>query len=517
MSGFGWLSNLIVYLIEQYNVKTISAAQIFNVVNGFVSLLPVLGAIIADSYFGCYFVISVVTFISFLGSVLLTISASFDSLRPQPCVTGSNIICKGPSTFQFTVLYAAITMAAIGLGCGRFILATMGANQFDKPKEQASAFDWYFITVYTSALVSSTLIVYVQGVSWGWGFGLCVVASFFGWIIFVLGYFFYKHDKPLGSPFKDITRVAIAFLRKRKLSLSSNMSDYYHGSGETGKNVAMPQNSFRFLNRAALKIEGDIAQDGSIIRPWRICTIQQVEDFKILIRITPLWSTTLFLCVPIAMQSSLVVLQALVMDRHFGPNFKIPAGSVLVVVYISTSIFLSIIDRLMVPIWRKLTKHTPTPLQRIGVGHMFNILSMVVSALVESKRLKLVKDRDLEVLWLFPQLVLVGVGEAFHFPGQLALYYQEFPSSLQSTSTAMVPLVIGLSYYVGTALTSLFQNNTSWLLDNINNGRVDNVYWTLAVIGALNLGYYLICSKLYKFQNLEKEASDDCSINDIDN
>ncbi|XWS28449.1 hypothetical protein CRYUN_Cryun25bG0070000 [Craigia yunnanensis] len=46
-------------------------------------------------------------------------------------------------------------------------------------------------------------------------------------------------------------------------------------------------------------------------------------------------------------------------------------------------------------------------------------------------------------LLLLPQLVLTGIGEAFHFPGQVSLYYQEFPASLSSTATAMVAMIIG--------------------------------------------------------------------------
>lgn len=65
---------------------------------------------------------------------------------------------------------------------------------------------------------------------------------------------------------------------------------------------------------------------------------------------------------------------------------------------------------------------------RIGLGHVLSVLSMAVSAVVESKRLNIAQDQSgaiipMHVLWLFPQLVLVGIGEAFHFPGQISLYY----------------------------------------------------------------------------------------------
>jgi peptide/histidine transporter 3/4 len=120
----------------------------------------------------------------------------------------------------------------------------------------------------------------------------------------------------------------------------------------------------------------------------------------------------------------------------------------------------------------------------------------------------------MSILWLFPQLVLVGLGEAFHFPGQVALYYQEFPTSLRSTSTAMIALVIGIAFYLSTALIDLVRRVTGWLPDNINHGRVDNVYWVVVVVGVVNFVYYLVCSSLYKYQNVEKGVDDSSPTDD---
>ena len=167
--------------------------------------------------------------------------------------------------------------------------------------------------------------------------------------------------------------------------------------------------------------------------------MQQVEDLKALIRIFLIWSTGIFLSIPVAILGSLTILQALTMDRHLGPNFKIPAGSMVVIPTISTVISLTLIDRFLCSLWLKLTHQSLTPLQREGVGHILNILSMIASGIVESKRLKIAHTHQpnstvpMLVLWLFPQLVIEGIGEAFHFPGQVAFYYQEFPLSLRST------------------------------------------------------------------------------------
>ncbi|XP_004295994.1 PREDICTED: protein NRT1/ PTR FAMILY 2.7-like isoform X1 [Fragaria vesca subsp. vesca] len=524
----GWGSNLIVYLIQEFNVKSIAAAQVSNVVSGSINFFPVIGAIIADSLLGSFPVISVSSFISLLGICLLALTATLGSLRPPPCVIGSDV-CQPTTKLQLAILYTSITLASIGSGGTRFTLATIGANQFDKPKNQSTFFNWFFFTNYIASVVSGTVIVYVEdNVGWKWGFGICVIGNLIGLAIFLSGSRFYRFDKPQGSPFIGLARVIVASTRKRNLHISSDESkDFYYGhGGVTDVVAATPSKSFRFLNRAAQKMEGDTKPDGSILKPWRLCTVQQVEDFKTLVRILPLWSSSIFLGTPIAVQVSLTILQALTMDRHLGPHFKIPAGSIIVVELVACAFFIAILDRFLCPLWQKLFGQFPTPLQRLGLGHVLNVLGMAVSALVESKRLKITEDHHLQdkpgaitpmlALWLFPQLVLVGVGEAFHFPGQVALYYQEFPVSLRNTSTAMISLIIGMSFYLSTGIIDFVRRVTSWLPDNINKGKLDNVYWMLVVVGVVNFGYYLVCANLYKYQNAsDADSSDEVKMSDI--
>ncbi|XP_022156163.1 protein NRT1/ PTR FAMILY 2.7-like [Momordica charantia] len=510
LASGGWLSNLMVYLIQQYNISTINAALILNVLSGCLSVFPIVGAFIADSFFGSFSVIVISSCISLLGIISLTLTATINSLRPQ----GDD---HSPSKLQYAILSLGIILASIGVGGTRYTLATVGANQYDVVKDQNVFFNWFFFTLYAAFLASSTAIVYIQdNVSWGWGFGISLAANVIGLAIFLLGNRFYRRDMPRGSPFTALARVLVATARKRlsRLPWPATSDGYYYGEEHVGKVMdGVPTKSLRCLNRAALITEGDVNLDGSIAKPWRLCKVQEVEDFKTLLRIFPLWSTSIFLSVPIAIQASLTILQALTMDRHLGPNFKIPAGSFLVVTFISTTIFLTLIDRFLFPLWEKFIGRSPRSLQRIGIGHVLNTLGMVVSAVVESKRLKIAHAHHLQgqpetivpmlSLWLFPQLVLVGIGEAFHFPGQVALYYQEFPTSLRSTATAMISMVIAVSFYLSTALIDLLHRVTKWLPDDINQGRLDNVYWMISVIGVINFCYYLVCAKWYRYQNVE--------------
>ncbi|XP_023639010.1 protein NRT1/ PTR FAMILY 2.3 isoform X2 [Capsella rubella] len=471
VTSFGWLMNLIVFLIEEFNIKSIAAAQISNIVNGCTSMLPVVAAVVADSFFGNIPVVSVSAFISLLGICLLTLITSFDYLRPKPCETGS-ILCQSPSTIQLGFLYAALALVTTGTAGTRVTLASVGANQYEKPKDKGSFFNWYFLTLNAGAVISATAIVYTQdNASWKLGFGLCAAANLISFFVFFSGKRYYKHDKPMKSPFTSLIRVVVAATLRRKAVISSKEEDYHQNEliEETKNSALMPSKSFRFLNRAALKAQGDLKPSGGSF----LCSVQEVEDFKAVLRLIPLWLAIILVSTSIGVQASLMVLQGLVTDRGIGPHFKVPAGSLQVITIISACIVIIINNWLVFPMYQKLTHKPLTPLQKVGIGQVFTILSMAISAVVEAKRLKTVgNEHPMSVLW--------------------------------NTATSLTSLVIGISFYVSTALIDVIQRNTAWLPDDINHGRVDNVYWVLVIGGVLNLGYFLVCSWVYQYRNFQE-------------
>ncbi|KAF7113302.1 hypothetical protein RHSIM_RhsimUnG0138700 [Rhododendron simsii] len=463
LAAGGWVNNFIVFMIGEFNVKSIEAAQLWNVVNGCTSMFPVVGAIVADSFLGNFTVICISSLFSLLGIILLLLCSTIDSLRPPPCDQNGPTSCITASRLQLSILYLAITLATIGLGGTRFTIGALGADQFDDPRHQGSFFNWYLFTLYTASAISATAVVYVEdNVSWGWGFGICAAANVVGLAIFVSGSRFYRPVKPKGSPFTGLARVVVAAVQKRNVVVSSKSEDYYNRADNGGVNLvaATPTGAFKFLNRAALLTEGDTKPDGSIAKLWKLCTLQQVEDLKILIRISPLWSTGILLSTPLAVQMSLATLQAITMNRHIGPHFKIPAGSMLVFIMVSCCIAIIFIERFFFPMWQKVTGRFPPPLQRVGIGHVLCALSM------------------------------------------------EFPLALKSTATAMVAMMIAIAFYLSTAVVGIVQRETNWLPDNINEGRMDKVYWVCFGLGGFNFVYYLVCAWLYKYQGVAKVADE---------
>lgn len=75
----------------------------------------------------------------------------------------------------------------------------------------------------------------------------------------------------------------------------------------------------RFLDKAAIEDEGDKLNGSSAVSPWRLCTVHQIEEFKSLLRMAPIWATTILVSTVIVQQGTFSVQQGRSMDRC-GPN-----------------------------------------------------------------------------------------------------------------------------------------------------------------------------------------------------
>ncbi|KAH9295085.1 hypothetical protein KI387_038673, partial [Taxus chinensis] len=291
----GLSTNIIVYLTTQFNIKIIQATNIINISNGGSQLAPLFGAFLADSYFGRFATIAMCSVISFLAMFVITLTASIRSLRPPGCspherAAGS---CHGPSKGQYAVLYLYFALSTVGSGGVSFISSAFGADQFDKETAEGmrkiqTFFNWYYFALYSSVILASTVIVYIQAnVSWAWGFGICAVLTGTSVVLFFCGKKLYTRIRPVGSPFAGLAQVLVACVRNRHLQLPSDAQDLYHSKIMDSARLPLTQ-QLRFLNKAAIKT----SQEGQTNpNPWRLCTVQQVEELKSVLKTLPIWST----------------------------------------------------------------------------------------------------------------------------------------------------------------------------------------------------------------------------------
>jgi len=253
--------------------------------------------------------------------------------------------------------------------------------------------------------------------------------------------------------------------------------------------------------------------------PWRLCTVTQVEEVKLLIRMLPIWVTNLMFSAVFAQVGTLFLNQGTTLNRHMGPNFEIPAASMPLFVTLTICVFLPLYDKFFVPAVRRITgdKRGLTMLQRIGVGQVISTLSITVAAFVEMRRLRLAHSLSTEqadplpmsIFWLLPQYMLTGICEVFLSVGQMEFFLDQAPESMRSLGNALYLSTVAVGSFLSSLLVSIVTNitydsNGGWIGNNLNESHMDYFYWLLSGLSLLNLVVYIFFAQRYTYKGSTK-------------
>lgn len=132
----------------------------------------------------------------------------------------------------------------------------------------------------------------------------------------------------------------------------------------------------RFLDKATIIDEIDHNKNRN---PWRLCTVNQVEEVKLILRLIPIWISLIMFCATLTQLNTFFLKQGSMMDRTIGNHFTIPPAAFQSIVGVTILILIPLYDRVFVPMVRKITNHHSgiTSLQRIGVGLFVATFNMV--------------------------------------------------------------------------------------------------------------------------------------------
>ncbi|XP_034693343.1 protein NRT1/ PTR FAMILY 8.1-like [Vitis riparia] len=521
LAYYGMSTNLVNYLQIRLNQGNVTASN--NVTNwsGTCYITPLIGAFLADAYFGRFWIIAIFSIIYFCGMVLLTMTASIKGLRPSCDDNGCD-----PTKLQSAVCFIALYLIALGTGGIKPCVSSFGADQFDvndeaEKKKKSSFFNWFYLSINVGALIASSVLVWIQmNVGWGWGFGIPAVAMAIAVVSFFSGSRMYRLQKPGGSPLTRICQVLVASTRKYHVKVPNDKSLLYETkdaeSNIKGSCKLEHTEKLRFFDKAAVEVESDHVKSSN--NPWKLCTVTQVEELKSILRLLPVWATGILFSTVYSQMSTMFVLQGNTMDQHMGPNFKIPSASLSLFDTLSVIFWAPVYDRIIVPFARKFTGHERgfTQLQRMGIGLVISIISMIVAGILEVIRLNYVRKHnyyDLEyipmsIFWQVPQYFLIGCAEVFTFIGQLEFYYDQAPDATRSLCSALSLTTNALGNYLSTLLVTIVNKVTTrngkmgWIPDNMNRGHLDYFYWLLAILSLLNFLVYLWIAKWYTYKKV---------------
>ncbi|KAL5554164.1 hypothetical protein UlMin_041565 [Ulmus minor] len=520
LAYYGIATNLVTYLTKTLHEGNVSAARNVTTWSGTCYLTPLIGAILADAYWGRYWTIAVFSAIYFIGMCTLTLSASIPALKPIEC---NDTFCPPATPAQYAVFFFGLYLIALGTGGIKPCVSSFGADQFDDtyPKERVqkgSFFNWFYFSINIGALISSSLLVWIQdNVGWGLGFGIPAVFVAIAIASFFSGTAIYRFQKPGGSPLKRMCQVLVASFHKWNLEVPKDSNLLYEtqekSSAIEGSRKIEHSDELTCLDKAAVISDAEMSS-GDFSNSWRLCTVTQVEELKIVIRMFPIWATGIVFAAVYAQTSTMFVEQGTMMDTSIG-SFTIPPASLSTFDIISVIFWVPVYDRVIVPFARRFTgkERGFSELQRMGIGLFLSILCMLAAAIVEINRLQIAEELDLvdkqvavplSICWQIPQYVLMGAAEIFTLIGQLEFFYDQSPDAMRSLCSAFALLTTSLGNYLSSLILTLVTyfttkgGNVGWITDNLNEGHLDYFFWLLAGLSLLNMLVYIVCAKKYK-------------------
>ncbi|KAK4380919.1 protein NRT1/ PTR FAMILY 1.1 [Sesamum angolense] len=352
-------------------------------------------------------------------------------------------------------LCTAFGLISVGAGGIRSSSLAFGADQLEKGDFKKSSglkesyFSWYYASYMFSVLIALTCVVYIQdNMGWGVGFAVPAVLVLFGVSIFFFASRFYVKLKSKTSLLTGFIQVVVASYRNRRLDLKDGVNNVCHR--KNGSGLVFPSENLRDPDK-------DLTADGRAVNPWSLCSVEQVEELKALLRSHEKTSSC----------------------KYQKKNGNWNSFLILGHVGISRNRSYSSIACSRRRILGSPTSYDP------NVGNV-----------------------------AVPQNCLTGFAEASNAIAQNEFYFSEFPRSMSSIASTLNGIGMSLANlaasFIMNAVDTLSKagGKESWISSNINKGHYDYYYLVLAALSMANMMYFLLCSSIYGPLKEEKKIAE---------
>ncbi|KAF7008663.1 hypothetical protein CFC21_023371 [Triticum aestivum] len=516
------IMNLVTYLRGTMHMGVAEASTTASNFFAALQMFSIPAAFLADSYIKRFYTVLIFGPIEILGYILLAVQAHVPSLHPPPCSPTGAQTCETVRGSNLSLLLLGLYLIPIGDGAARACLPALGGDQFDtadpvEQRQETSFFNWYTFAVSSGGFVGLVLVVWVENRrGWDIGFTVCALCVLLGMLIWMASFPFYRNQLPGGSSITRILQVLVVAFKKRNVQLPDNASELKQLNQDDHNVLEELQRTDGFLC-----LEKSAVETGET-GPWSLCTMTQVEETKIVLRMVPIFLSSVLGYIPVPLILNFTVQQGNTMDTKLG-SVHISPATLFVIPTVSQMLILILYDRFIVPSLRRITGYVGgvTHLQRIGIGFLSATVATGVAALVEAKRKRVAEDKGLmeattgipmSVFWLTVQFFLLGVVDVTSFVGLLEFFYSEASTGMKSVGSSIFYCILGVSAWLGSLLIQVVNQVTrradgtgGWLDGtNLNMGKLDNFYWLLAVLELVALFVYTIFARRYVYRNEQR-------------
>ncbi|XP_027074027.1 protein NRT1/ PTR FAMILY 5.9-like [Coffea arabica] len=501
----GVASNLVTYLTDVVKMSNSSAAKMVNSWCGFTSMVPLVVAPLADSYWDRYTTVQSAALLYALGLVMLASTALGWLLIPIGKVSSS------------ALLHWSLYLISLGQGGYNPSLQAFGADQLDDGDELPSNktdhssdkrrlfFQWWYFGICCGSLLGVSLMSYIQDtLGWGLGFAIPAISFLASIAIFLLGNRFYKHKKAKNVDNKSTENMT--------QTVKTTLSRMFCGKIDLDRNSDVAELELQEKPLFDADPEG---MEGLYEKSENENHLVQIA--KMVLPLLPVWTMLLMFAVIFQQPPTFFTKQGMTMKRNIGSKFKIPPAALQSAITVSIILLMPLYDILFIPLTRILTQNEKgiSVIQRMGIGMFLSVIAMVIAALTERKRLELSRQMvasdllsetvPLSIFWLLPQYILLGISDIFTVVGMQEFFYSEVPLRFRTMGIALYTSVFGVGSFLSALLISLVEcftssggRENSWFNDDMRNSRLDSYYWLLAILDSVSFVGFVIFFRFHK-------------------
>ncbi|XP_051121106.1 protein NRT1/ PTR FAMILY 5.8-like [Andrographis paniculata] len=488
----GVASNLVTYLTDVMEMSNSSAAKFVNSWVGFTSMLPLIVATLADTYWDRYSTIVASSLLYAAGLLALTSTA-----------------VRWPTDKLGSISFLSWSLYMISLGQGGYnpSLQAFGADQLENEDElsctngdddeksgkKSMFFQWWYFGVCCGSLLGVSVMSYVQdNLGWGLGFAIPSFAMICSILMFFCGNRLFLHKHGEAKQFADVVQaIKVSVLN---IINGRNRSGYAVVELELQQNEEQDEES---SSASSLSKAG-----GGHEEP-----LHAKKAATIVLRLLPVWIMLLPFAVIFQQPATFFTKQGMTMRRNIGSRFKIPPAALQSSITISIILLMPLYDTVFIPVVRVLTRHEKgiSVMQRMGVGMFLSIIAMIIAAITERTRLSQNEATTFSIFWLLPQYVLLGISDIFTVVGMQEFFYSEVPKRMRTMGIALYTSVFGVGSFLSAILITAVEIITSdggkadsWFSDDMAKARLDKYYWFLALLSSLSMLAYGTFARFFR-------------------
>ncbi|CAL5328102.1 unnamed protein product [Camellia sinensis] len=565
------LTNLVTFLTHFWKLKLKHAVAIMNIKGGAAGIIGLVEAALIDAYFGHagMLLITSVLYSIGLGLLVMSVPDRFFSKGVKSCPAGEKLCSSKLTASPFYWGLALIVLAKAGQGiCLRAL--TFGKIKFKRGPPETKVIKFGFLKfevrrrnvqgkrkrqkniirntcniVGTAGGITWLFVSSIFAPDWSHRFLISALVMAIGIAIFLIGYAFLSPPQLRASPLTNMLRVLLAAFLKRHLDSTKQGTEFNYGNEDQtpqgqGHNQKTPRgpkkrttltDHCRWLNNAAINVPGNFH---CFPIGWINCTVGEVEETKLLLRMVPISATFLLYGVIKSNSNTFFIAQGYAMNRSFRFILRKKQHQIQLPIQI-LRLMAGFATSAVKPLYRIVFEQRIERMNgryssgmKVGLGMLAALVCCKVAWLVEYIRLKSLKEHGLlghpdaiapiSVFWLSPQFVLMGIMDGLARDGMEDFFKYQVPESMRKRYALVLTeavigwgkiLNIGFIMILDVAVEKLRVEDGSWIADTVNQSRLDLFYAALVVVSIANLFIFAYVASFYTYRDFPEEEDDE--------